>query len=252
MAHHSYHSLACPEATRIPLPRFRTLAYTMVMPAKNSVRQYEEGGIYHIYNRGINKQDIFLDKKDYAMFLFYLKLYLEKPENVKDIDFQKRNYLERKNFYKNVDLLLYCLMPNHLHLSIKQEGEKDITSLMRCLMLNYSMYFNKRHNRVGPLFQGRYKAVLVQNDEYLVHLSRYIHLNPSAKVPNLGEYDYSSYNAYLGNQNVDWLNTDLILDYFANQGEDRSGAIKSYKDFVENSKKVDSEKIIGPLALDNK
>jgi len=225
------------------------LAYTMFMPSKNSIKQYEEGGIYHVYNRGINKQDIFMDKKDYAMFLFYLKLYLEEPENVKDIDVQKRNYLERRNFCENIDLLLYCLMPNHFHLALKQKGEKDMEHFMRCVTINYSMYFNKRHNRVGPLFQGRYKAVLVENDEYLLHLSRYIHLNPPAKVRNLGEYEYSSYSAYLGRQDIKWLRKDLILGYFNSQNENQMGITGLYKGFVEDTQ-FDSREMVGGLALD--
>lgn len=225
------------------------MAYTMTMPSKNTIRQYEEGGIYHIYNRGINKQDIFLGQKDYAMFLFYLKLYLEEPENIKDIDVQKRNYLERRNFRESIDLLLYCLMPNHFHLTVRQKGEKDITDFMRCVTLNYSMYFNKRHNRVGPLFQGKYKAILVKNDEYLLHLSRYTHRNPSAKVPNLGEYEYSSYQSYLGLKDVKWLKKDLILDYFENHQNDPLLKTKSYKSFVEDLE-YDSKEILGALALD--
>ena len=223
------------------------------MPGKNTVKEYEEGGVYHIYNRGTNKQDIFLDKKDYAMFLFYLKLYLEEPENIKDIDIQKRKYLERRNFYEKIDLLLYCLMPNHLHLTIQQKGEKDIAEFMQCLMTNYSIYFNKRYNRVGPLFQGRYKAARIKNDEYLTHLSRYIHLNPTAllaKGQTLGKYDYSSYNAYLGKQDIKWLKKDLILDYFTESGRNQIGATGSYENFVEDLE-FDSREMIGSLALDD-
>jgi len=231
------------------LPRFGTLAYTILMPSKNTIREYEEGGIYHIYNRGTNKQDIFLDKKDYTRFLFYLKLYLEEPESIQDIDIQKRNYLERRNFHENINLLLYCLMPNHFHVVLKQKGEKDITDFIRCVALNYSMYFNKRHSRVGPLFQGKYKAVLVKNDEYLLHLSRYIHRNPSAKVRNLGEYDWSSYSAYLGKQDIKWLKKDIILEYFANHHNDPLIQAPSYKSFVEDLE-YDSKEMLGALALD--
>jgi len=219
------------------------------MPSKNTIKDYLEGGIYHVYNRGINKQDIFLDKKDYAMFMFYLKLYLKKSEDIKDIDIQKRAYLLRKNFYERIDLVSFCLMPNHFHLIIKQRGEKDIADFMKCLMTNYSMYCNKRHNRVGTLFQGRYKAVLIKNDEYLLHLSRYIHLNPLAKGLSLGKYDYSSYQSYLGLKNLKWLNTNLILDYFDNHNQHISIDNDTYKSFVENLA-YDSKKILGDLTLE--
>jgi len=227
------------------------LLYTPFMPSKNSIKQYEEGGIYHIYNRGINKQNIFLDKKDYARFLFYLKLYLEEPENTKDIDVQQRN-LKRRNFHENIDLLLYCLMPNHIHLAVKQKGEKDIVDFMKCVMTNYSMYFNKRYQRIGTLFQGRYKAILVKNDEYFLHLSRYIHLNPS-KLLNKGQslvgYDYSSYSSYLGLQNIKWLEKNLVLDYFKDHQNDPLMKSNSYKSFVEYLE-YDSKEILGTLAID--
>jgi len=210
------------------------------MPSKNTVREYLKNGVYHVYNRGINKQNIFLNDHDYSTFLFYLKLYLDDPEKLKDLDPQKRHYLSRKIFYGKVELLCYCLMPNHFHLILKQKGEKDISEFMRCVTLNYSMCFNDKRKRVGPLFQGKYKAVLVKNDEYLLHLSRYIHLNPFAKVPNLGgknkvaDYTYSSCANYLGKKKSSWLQPKLILDYFEENKNDFNIKKSSYERFVED------------------
>ncbi len=222
------------------------------MPGKNLIKQYVENGIYHTYNRGINKQEIFLDDQDYSVFLFFLKLYLDNPNNIKDLDSQKRKYLSRKNFYGKVDLLCYCLMPNHLHLVIKQKDKHDISDFMRCIMTNYSMYFNDKYERVGPLFQGRYKAVLIKEDNYLLHLSRYIHINPIAKHPSLGkleEYNYSSYLCYLGKKNQEWVKPKFILDYFNNPKNKNIISKSSYQSFVEDYE-LDSKEILGNLTIE--
>ncbi|OIP22293.1 hypothetical protein COS74_01160 [bacterium CG06_land_8_20_14_3_00_33_50] len=224
------------------------------MPSKNSIKQYVENGIYHIYNRGINKQDIFLDDQDYSTFLFYLKLYLDNPDNLKDLDPQKKACFVRKNFNNSIDLLCYCLMPNHFHLILRQSSEKDIIDFMRCVATNYSMYFNKKYDRVGYLFQGRYKAVLVNSDNYLFHLSRYIHLNPSAIQSGKGaslaeEYKYSSYANYLGLKYTNWLKPELILEYFDQQKDQNIIAKSIYKEFIEDYE-IDSKEILGDLVIE--
>ena len=231
------------------------------MPATNSIKEYLKNGIYHVYNRGVSKQPIFLDEKDYAMFLFYLKLYLDNPESLKNLDPQKRTYLSRKNFYGQIDFLCYCLMPNHFHLLLKQRDKKGVASFMRCITTNYSMYFNKRYKRVGTLFQGRYRAVLIKKDSYLLHLSRYIHLNPinkQTKGQSLGDknnvdiekYPYSSYTNYIGNKNTRWVNSKIILDYFKTS-EDKDIINKSsYKKFTK-SPKCDSKGLLDNLVLED-
>lgn len=189
------------------------------MPARNTIKQYEENGFYHVYNRGINKQDIFFDQYDYATFLYYLKLYLSNPEELDKADLKKRNSLPRRNFHESIDLLCYCLMPNHFHLLLKQKGERDISEFVRCFATNYSMFINEKYERVGTLFQGRYKAILVKDDNYLLHLTRYIHMNPLAKgltLSKLCEYDYSSYADYLRKKDTKWVKLKFILDYFHN------------------------------------
>lgn len=155
------------------------------MPQKNTVKTFTENGIYHAYNRGVEKRDIFIDEQDYAVFLHLLKYYLS-PLEVKNVhpllEFQNFSIVRPHplaNIEKEVELIAFCLMPNHFHLLLKQISIDGMTKLLRRILTTYSMYFNKRYKRVGHLFQGPYKAVLVQNDSYLLHLSRYIHLNPS-------------------------------------------------------------------------
>ena len=149
------------------------------MPAKNVVKFYIPNSIYHIYNRGVEKRRIFLDEQDYKILLSYLKLYLSpKEESANEIinhDLKIDNkekiiseLYKLNNFYNKIELISYVLMPNHFHLELKQKNKKEIESFMRSLITKYSKYFNKKYERVGPLFQGRYKAVLINNTEYLL------------------------------------------------------------------------------------
>lgn len=201
------------------------------MPSKNALKTYVEGGYYHIYNRGVEKRRIFFDRGDYNTFLHYLSLYMTPIDEL-----HKEKPLLRLNIVKNnlsdeIDIVAYCLMPNHFHLLVKQKSKDGITRLMRQITTGYSMYFNKRYNRQGHLFQGRFKAALVENEEHLLHLSRYIHLNPQDRGVSLSEFEWSSYLNYLGNKNEQWVNTKLILDYFT-----KSNYQGTYKQFVEEYK----------------
>jgi len=160
-----------------------------------------QGGFYHIYNRGIRKQDIFMDNKDYKRYLDRLKEYQNKHD---------------------LSILAYCLMPNHIHLLLRQDGPEPISTFVQKLHTAYSMYFNKKYKQVGHLFQGRFKAKIVGNDEYLRHLSRYIHLNPKKLVRKLSSYEWSSYPTYIGIKAENFLNTNFVLKMFQSKNENRS------------------------------
>ena len=110
------------------------------------------------------------------------------------------------------------------------------------------MYFNRRYDRVGPLFQGRYKAVMVNGDSQLLHLSRYLHLNPSEITDDLTAW-YSSYSDYIGLTNTKWLKPDIVLNFFRAHAYPGFKKINSYRDFIENYDK-NSAKVLGKLALD--
>ena len=211
------------------------------MPAKNRTKQYLKNGYYHIYNRGVNKRKIFKDEQDYKVFLSYLKEYLE-PKSEEELrkalekaPYKDRGKITRKlllnNFSDKIKLLAYCLMPNHFHLLLKQMTERAIEAFMKSLGTRYVMYFNKRHKRVGGLFQGAYKAVLVETDEQLFHVSRYIHCNPkeglTQKSQTLLEYPYSSLGAYVGKWKAGWLKPKEVLDYFSKEDKE-----SDYKSFV--------------------
>lgn len=226
------------------------------MPRKNSLKVYVENGYYHIYNRGVEKRTIFQDEQDYKTFLVYLKYALSAPP--KPEEYKKTFTLQGspfkgvprlpKNFQNKIQLLAFCLMPNHFHLLLKQTDKDSLKYFMLSLITRYSMYFNKKYNRVGSLFQGIYKAALVNNEEYLLHLSRYIHLNPSEYAKNISN-TYSSYGDYLGLRHTPWLKPDLVLNQFNNRVGTDFKKVNNYKDFVEKCKQED-KLVLGNLALD--
>ncbi len=200
------------------------------MTSKNRIKIYVPNSYYHIYNRGVNKQEIFFDKSDYRIFITYIKDALSEPvTKLVTVDFKGRSFeatpYKVKNFQKEISILAYCLMPNHFHLLVKQNNKRSIESFMRSILTRYVQYVNKKYNRVGPLFQGRYKAALVTSDEYLLHLSRYIHLNPQELNSNIID-TYSSYSTYLGIDSVKWVDTNPVLKFFNRN--------LTYKSFVES------------------
>lgn len=223
------------------------------MPSKNIIKEYVENGYYHIYNRGVEKRTIFLDEEDCTVFLHYLKLYLSPIEELKQLDLPglRIQRFIRLNLFSEIDLLAFALMPNHIHLQIKQKTVDGIVKLMKRLSTAYVMYFNKKYKRVGSLFQNRYKAALIETDEYLLHLSRYIHLNP-AKINNGKKLDFnefSSYPYYLGQKQASWVKPQEILSYFRSAQRKNLKDILSYQSFVEDYKESSVE-VLGPLILE--
>ena len=220
------------------------------MPAKNSVKIYVENGYYHVYNRGVEKRNIFLDNQDYSTFLYFLKYYLIQPDK-KNIKQTKRSLV------KEIKLLALCLMPNHFHLLIKQFTTTGMTKLLRALCTNYVTYFNQKYKRVGALFQGKYKAALIETQMYLLHLTRYIHQNPLGLdmvgpwrgSDPLQKYPYSSYSYYLGNKKADWIDPEEIVSYFRSAKNIYSKDYLSYESFVEGFPE-DSQGALRNIALD--
>lgn len=224
------------------------------MPAKNSIKIYVDEGFYHVYNRGVNKDFIFKDEYDYKAFLYYLNLYLlPKEVSIKKIQLNKNlteleknkkmaKIFQLNNFYKKIEILCYVLMPNHFHLLLKQNNKNDIKIFLKSLLTKYAQYFNKKYQRVGPVFQGRYKAILIDKKEYFLHLSRYIHLNPKELLKDnqkLIDYQWSSYRQYLEiEETPEWLKKEYILSDFKNN---KGFGFDSYQGFVEGFQEADYE-----------
>lgn len=216
------------------------------MPAKNSLKQYLENGYYHIYNRGVEKRIIFLDQQDYAVFLSYLKEYLL-PKNEKDLyerlsDLQISpkekdkilKLLRMNNFAREITLLAYCLMPNHFHFFVKQREAQSIDRFVQSLATRYTAYFNRKYKRVGSLYQGVYRAVLITSEQQFLHLSRYIHKQALASqgetLQDLLEQQPCSYPEYLGRRKTAWIHPEEILSYF-----DQTNPNLSYENFVKQN-----------------
>lgn len=186
------------------------------MPAKYILRNFAEGEIYHVMNRGVNHMEIFPNEEDYKTFYYYLYIYIA-PKH-----FVLKKYpnlpirLQHKNLCNEIELLAYCLMPNHFHLLIKIHKKDALSKLMKQLTNAYAEYFNKRYKHSGPVVEGRYKAVHVETDEQLVHVSRYIHLNPliAGLVTNIKHDRWTSYSDYISNHSSEICSTDLILSQF--------------------------------------
>ncbi len=199
---------------------------------------------YHIYNRGVEKRDIFLDRRDHLRFLETIDFYRKFPQPMKLSDY-RRGIIKYKKLEDQIELVrifVYCLMPNHFHLLISQLTEGGITQFLRKLSDSYTRYFNTKYQRVGPLFQGSFKARLVETDEYLLQLSKYIHrnaflLNRNAFLLKKWEgkeqiYPYSSYNFYLTQEKHPFCDLELISSYF-----NKNNPNLSYQSFVEEEVK---------------
>lgn len=218
------------------------------MPARNSRKIYLENGFYHIYNRGVEKRIIFTDTQDYNVFLKYLKEYLE-PKNEKEL-YQKLSdeslgYKEKdkilkllrlNNFSEEIKLICYSLMPNHFHFLIQQTKINSMDRFLNSLMTRYTGYFNRKLKRVGGLFEGVYKAVLIESESQLLHLSRYIHRN-QLELGIMGrEFQrlYSSLPEYIGQRKTGWVKPQLVVNYFS-----KKNPINSYAAFVEETDDLD-------------
>ncbi len=162
------------------------------------------GEHYHVYNRGHNRQPIFFDRDNQLFFLRRVREYL--------VD--------------HADVLAYCLMPNHYHLLVKLRSPQFSAAMQR-FGVSYSKAINQRYARVGSLFQGPFRAIHVDQQEYLIHLTRYIHLNPVAAglVQRPEQWEFSSYLDYLGQRQGTLSQRDWVQTVFRTPEE--------YRDFVE-------------------
>lgn len=143
---------------------------------------FANGYFYHLFNRGVEKRIIFQDDRDYIHFLKILGYYQYAGPKLSYSRTNEKQIKIVKTNEKIIEIISYCLMPNHFHLLIKQLKENGIPEFIRKISDGYTKYFNTKHHRVGPLFQGSYKAVLIESDQQLTHLSRYIHLNPRVSL----------------------------------------------------------------------
>lgn len=158
-------------------------------------RSFHQGNYYHIYNRGANRAPIFFSKENYFYFLRLIKKYALKYQ---------------------ITFIAYCLMPNHYHFLLRQDGDFPISKFINVLFNTYVQAVNHQRNRSGTLFEGRFKHKLVERDEYLIHLCRYIHANPvkAGLVTQLEEWPYSNYLEWIDERPGTLIDHDFVDAYF--------------------------------------
>lgn len=189
--------------------------------------QFAIGGFYHIFNRGVEKRDIFLDDTDRYQLLLALAFYqqVHTPTRLSLADF----HLQDRQPPLRFRIHAYCLIDNHFHLLVEQVEEDGVRQGVRHVLDSYARYFNRRRNRVGSLFQGRFRSVPIMTNEQLVHVARYIFLNPYiAGLENrVGAYPWNGYQEYLTEPKAGLCERSMLLSHF-------QGDVQKLQNFVED------------------
>lgn len=195
------------------------------------------GEIYHVFNRSVARQPIFLNNKAYQRALETLYFYSFSKQNLRFSHYNRLPQLQKAEFLQNlklkakrrIQMYAYCLMPNHVHFLIKEIEERGISTFMSNFQESFAKYFNIREDRTGSLFQSMFKAVRIESDEQFLHVSRYIHLNPLTSfvikdIAELETYSWCSFGEYLREQDQGIIDKDKVLSYFS--------SIKHFKSFT--------------------
>jgi len=193
------------------------------------------GEFYHIYNRGVDKRSVFLETEDFERFLQSIREFnSQRPiGSLFENSFRDKTKLGNR-VAKLVDIVGYCLNPNHFHLILKQRLDGGVSEFMHRLGSGYTQYFNIKHKRSGSLFQGKFKAIHVDSNEYLLHLSAYVNLNNRVHHVN-DRSSKSSWGEYLGD-NGNTRVKDIILKQFQNSSEYKKFAESSLRNILERKK----------------
>lgn len=186
------------------------------------------GEIYHVYNKSIAEFVIFNNDAEFLHIKDTVRYYKIENQPIKfsKIGTHVDDAEQKPSDKKLVEIICYCFMPTHIHLVLKQLTEDGISNFMRHVLNSYSHYFNIKHNRKGPLWETSFKKVLVERDAQLLHLTRYIHLNPVTAyiINNPEDWKWSSYRDYVFDNKEGVCEYDNVLDIKSEE----------YKKFVEN------------------
>lgn len=174
------------------------------MPVRKTL--FIENHYYHVFNRGVENRIIFQDDTDYLNFQDILAYYLKTTDKPPEGAMSRTGLANVGLFEKEVSLIAYSLTPHHFHLLLHQQQKDSISRFMSRVGTAFSMNFNKRYNRVGSLFQGRFKAKHIDTFDYLLESSKYVHRNPHEQLPNiqtpdLAHYPYSSFKRFITKEN---------------------------------------------------
>lgn len=196
---------------------------------------FTEGEFYHIYNRGVDKRNIFSEHYDFSRFLESMEAFntIEPIGSIYERTFSKIKFGSSTS--KLVDFICYCLNPNHYHFILRPAVDRGIEKFMHRLATGYTNYFNEKYDRSGALFQGRYKSVHIDSNEYLLHLSAYVNLN--YQVHQLGSStSKSSWVEFISESYKPFCSKDIISEQFSSPGDYESFAQESLKDILERRK----------------
>lgn len=216
------------------------------MPTNRKI-VFANGQFYHLFNRGVEKRPVFTNSWEFKRALDTISFYqfqnpsLRYSKYLALNDELKQLFLgQLKKNEKIVEIIAFCLMTNHFHFLARQTKEEGITKFMAKFTNSYTKYFNTKRQRIGPLFQGIFKAVHVESDEQLVHLSRYIHLNPVTafivKPEELENYQWSSYPDYL--KNLKSEEGKAVMDFFKSP-QDYKKFVLDQADYQKKLKEID-------------
>lgn len=206
------------------------------MPASNSYQPINEGDYTYVYNQSVSETLLFKDSGDFETFQEFLRQYLSPADPTSS----KKNFFIRgqpftgsphqpKNYFKQVELVAYALTPDHFHLLIHHKDPKLVQSFMKSLCTRYSIYFNAKYERQGPLFGSPYKSRGIQDGNQLLEITRYIH-NCAKEQVSGREGTYSSNKAYLDSGSTPWVNIKHVIEVLQNSGKN---SIQDLKDFLE-------------------
>ena len=188
----------------------------VTMPIRKTI--LATGEIYHIFNRSVQGIPIFRGQREYNLFLEATKYYLQpNPPTRFSIYRTSKDKFTINLGQKLVTIINFCLMPNHFHFTLRQEKENGIRRFIQKISNSFAHYFSLKYQNRGHVFEGKFKAVMIENDNQLLHLSRYIHLNPVTAflTENPKDYPYSSYLTYLGKEKLEIIDPSLVLDQFS-------------------------------------
>ncbi|OGF62278.1 hypothetical protein A2926_04280 [Candidatus Giovannonibacteria bacterium RIFCSPLOWO2_01_FULL_44_40] len=194
--------------------------------------RFANGEFYHVYNRGVDKRVVFPRDDDFERFLKSMDMF-NSTEPIGSIFEHSFLVKKARRFPKLVNLICYCLNPNHYHLILEQLKDNGISEFMKRLGGGFTNYFNLKNQRSGALFQGKFKAAHIDSNEYLLHVSAYVNLNNMVHRIKSEKFK-SSWEEYFGDANKKLCSKDIILKQFKNKHE--------YKDFAENSLKSIQER----------
>ncbi len=198
-----------------------------------------DGEYYHIFNRGVAKMQIFNTPRDYSRFIDCVKYYQIEGPKPKFSAFDPDTFTVDPS-KKIVEIISYCLMPNHFHFLLKQVRENGISEFISKASNSYTKYINTKTRRVGPLLQGEFKAVHIDSNDQLVHVNRYIHLNPIVGyvAKDLNLYPWSSYIEYIDLSKHGICEKDIVLELF----KEKDSYKRFVLDHVDYAKKLDQVK----------